>query len=101
MYLAAIIAMIFMFNSAAIAQNDHIHGTTVPDWYDLNCCEKRDCKPVEDKDIEFGIGPWGKYARYKPTGHTFYSYQFKKSQDERYHVCINPRASDNNGALCF
>ena len=40
-------------------------------------------------------------ARYKPTGNVFYKYQFKQSQDERYHVCINPAADGNNGALCF
>lgn len=91
-----------LYSTFAQAQAPHVHGQNVPDWYDPACCSNKDCKPVEDSDIEFGEdqkGNW--YARYKPTGNTFYKYQFKLSQDERYHVCINPAAAGNNGALCF
>ena len=96
-------AIFFILSSAAFAQEPHIHGIAVPDWYDSACCSNRDCKPVDDDaDIEFGMDPTGNmFARYKPTGHTFYKHQFKLSQDERYHVCINPNADGNNGALCF
>ena len=88
--------------SPALAEEPHIHGQTVPDWYDPACCSQRDCQPVEDSTIEFGMDTQGNaYARYKPTGNIFYRYQFKLSQDERYHVCINPAAADNAGALCF
>lgn len=84
---------------------EHEHGGNLPDWYDPSCCNQRDCKPVKDEDIEFGTNEFGNYARYKPTGHTFYRNQFKLSQDERYHVCINQNAVETMGgtagALCF
>lgn len=94
---------LLVMGSSALAQEPHIHRQTVPDWYDPNCCSDKDCKPVEDdSDIEFGKDQFDNtWARYKPTGHTFYKHQFKLSQDERYHVCINPAAAGNNGALCF
>ncbi len=94
--------MLGMCVSVVIAK-EHEHGINlIPDWYDPACCSQRDCKPVDDKDVEFGQDGLGNsWARYKPTGNTFYRYQFKQSQDERYHVCINPAAQGNNGALCF
>lgn len=95
------IAIVLMLTAGALAQ-EHEHGTNgLPTWYDPACCSQQDCKPVPDTDVEFGANEHGNYARYKPTGHTFYRYQFKISQDERYHVCINPNADGNNGALCF
>lgn len=94
----AALATIALLSAPVMAQ-EHDHNQV--DWYDPVCCSNRDCKPVPDSDIEFGINEHGNYARYKPTGHTFYRYQFKLSQDERYHVCINPNADGNNGALCF
>lgn len=89
------------------ADDPHIHGVTVPDWYDSNCCGNNDCKPVEDKDIEFGLDEQGlPIAIYKPTHNTFplkdlngnRSYQHRDSKDERYHVCINPMTK---ASLCF
>lgn len=78
---------------------EHEHGGNLPDWYDPACCNQRDCKPVKDEDIEFSTDALGNFvARYKPTGNRFYRYQFKQSQDERYHVCINP---GNDSSLCF
>lgn len=101
--LSIVAAILFaVMITKASAQQPHIHGQTAVDWYDSACCSNNDCKPVDDADIEFGADALGNtYARYKPTGHTFYKYQFKPSQDERYHVCINPNAVGNNGALCF
>lgn len=100
----ALLALIIACSALPVlAQEPHVHGQGgIPDWYDSACCSNNDCKPVDDADIEFGADPLGNaWARYKPTGHTFYQYQFKLSQDERYHVCINPAAVGNNGALCF
>lgn len=84
-------------------QQEHQHGGDIPDWYDPACCSQRDCKPVDDNDVEFGQDPvtGTGWVRYKPTGNVFYQYQFRRSQDERFHVCINPAASGNNGSLCF
>ncbi len=100
-----IIATTFFIVMAPIGSaQEHDHGMGgIPDWYDPSCCSKKDCKPVnDDRGVEFGQDADGNsWARYKPTGNTFYRYQFKTSQDERYHVCINPNAQGNNGSLCF
>lgn len=77
---------------------EHDHGVDgLPDWYDPSCCNQRDCKPVPDDEIEFSTLPGGGLvARHKPTGNIFLHYQFKPSQDERYHICIW-----NGTSLCF
>jgi len=76
----------------------HIHGENgLPDWYDPSCCNIQDCRPAKDEDITFDVLPGGGIiARFKPTGNIFLQSQFKKSQDERYHVCIL-----NGTSLCF
>lgn len=77
----------------------HEHGkNSLPDWYDPSCCNLADCRPVAaDSDIEFDTLPGGGIiARYKPTGNIFQQSQFKRSQDERYHICIL-----NGASLCF
>lgn len=80
---------------AAKAQ-DHEHGVgNLPDWYDPGCCNLRDCRPVEDKDIEFVTQGGSDFVRHIPTGLLFQRSQWKTSQDERYHVCIY-----NGGPLC-
>lgn len=85
---------------SAFAQ-EHDHGKRgTPDWYDPMCCDRRHCKPVPDSDVEFTTDPNGNFvARYKPTGNLFYRPQFKSSQDERYHVCIN--YTNEMMSLCF
>lgn len=103
MKLIASLALIVFYSSLVLAQQPHVHGQNAVDWYDPSCCSNKDCHPVEnDSDIEFGTDTNGNtYARYKPTNNIFYRHQFKPSQDERYHVCINAAAADNAGALCF
>lgn len=102
MKLTSLALILSLYPVQVLAQEPHIHGQNSVDWYDPACCSNHDCKPVDDDSIEFGSDQLGNtFARYKPTGHTFYKYQFKPSQDERYHVCINPNAMGNNGALCF
>jgi len=93
----AILAALAIWAVPARGQ-EHQHGKGgVPDWYDPSCCSNMDCKPVEDSDIEFSDAG-GPVVRYKPTGNVFHHSHFRKSQDERYHVCINP----NSGvSLCF
>lgn len=80
---------------AARAQ-EHQHGVDAVDWYDPACCNQRDCRPVKDEDIEFDQVGGDLVARYKPTGNIFHRSQFRKSQDERYHVCIY-----NGTSFCF
>lgn len=77
---------------------EHEHGQDgLPDWYDPICCNVRDCKPVLDKDVQFGIDVNGTaIITYLPTGNVFYQNQWKQSQDERMHACIF-----NNASLCF
>lgn len=108
----SIIALALAWATAAYGQDrtvedysmvQHDHGQNgLPDWYDPGCCNQRDCKPVKDEDIEFVpevqfgtvLGP---AVRYKPTGNLFPMYQWRRSQDERYHVCINALGN----SLCF
>ena len=71
--------------------HEHQHGVNgIPDWYDPACCNRRDCRPVEDSnDIEPFLDGGAPAIRYKPTGNVFVKAQFRKSQDERFHVCIS------------
>ena len=48
-----VIFILLAINIINAKADDHEHGQDgLPDWYDPNCCNKRDCKPVEDEDIE-------------------------------------------------
>lgn len=88
-----------IFAGFARAQ-EHEHGQDgLPDWYDPSCCNKRDCKPVNDSDIVFEQFEGQPVARYVPTGNRFQRNQFRQSQDERYHVCIQP--GFDGASLCF
>ena len=83
------LAMLIVMCAMAFAQ-EHEHGGNLPDWYDPSCCNQRDCRPVADDDIEFRTDESGQaIVFHRPTQSIFYLYQFRKSQDERYHVCIN------------
>jgi hypothetical protein len=78
---------------------EHEHGKgRIPDWYDLNCCSNQDCKPVSDNEIELGEVDGRPYARHKPTGVVFLWDKFRRSQDERYHICANKATG---APLCF
>lgn len=69
----------------AHGQEPHIHGVTVPDWYDSDCCSNRDCNPVEREDVEeIEGGAW----KHLPTGFVFKGKQIRPSHDSRFHVCI-------------
>jgi len=79
---------------------EHSHGVDgIPDWYDPSCCNKQDCRPVKDSDIVFEQFEGQPVARYVPTGNRFQRNQFRQSQDERYHVCIQP--GFDGASLCF
>lgn len=60
----------------------HVHGVTVPDWYDIACCSQNDCRPVAaDEVVEQGDGTY----RYR-------QYVFSRalpSRDGNAHVCIH------------
>lgn len=74
----------------------HIHGENVPDWYDPSCCSNKDCAPVPDSDIEFGLNATGEpVVRHKPSGLEFSRERWKPSQDERYHVCYRPAGGED------
>lgn len=89
--LAAVVSL------ASAEAQEHQHGVDgIPDWYDVSCCNQRDCRPVPDSEIEFSQMNGQIVARHKPTGSVFTRDRFKTSQDERYHVCIY-----NGQPLCF
>lgn len=90
LFVLVVITLLLLAAVCFAQPHQHIHGVTVPDWYDPDCCDRRDCFPVEDsKDLEFlqlgGIPA----IRYKKT-YMFMqnSTKWRKSQDERFHVCI-------------
>ncbi len=99
--LAGLLLLLVCGMMTPVVAQDHRHGVTVPDWYDKNCCNQRDCRPVgpdEPAPVPFIAPPHYGYplggAAYRwasPTGVelVFYRSQFKASQDERYHVCYN------------
>ena len=67
----------------------HVHGGNVPDWYELTCCNRRDCSPVENSnDIEASLEDGKPVFIHKPTGIIFHRQHLRASQDERFHVCI-------------
>lgn len=91
-----------LFMSAAHAEQPaqpamppHIHGVTVPDWYDRDCCDNRDCHPVDDqKEIEaetYLDQPTFRYTPRDGSPSVLFpknSTKWRPSQDERFHVCV-------------
>ena len=92
---AAVLIALFGFSvfSRAQAQENHIHGADgIPDWYDSDCCNLRDCHPVEDSTIDFALDEAGRPV----VIHTYDTNQvpivydqrqWRKSKDERFHAC--------------
>lgn len=78
------------FAASTAAAQEHEHGVgDIPDWYDPACCNKQDCRPVPDEEVEFFSGDDGKGAlRHLPSGLVFPAAKWRPSQDERYHVCF-------------
>lgn len=69
---------------------EHIHGVTVPDWYDYDCCNRADCRPVETKDVDFMTDKFAKpVATYthESVVLVYDKSRWRKSKDERYHAC--------------
>jgi len=67
---------------------EHKHGVNVPDWYDPACCNLRDCHPVDNpNDIEPLMHGTEPVLRWIPGDIIFVRSKFRKSQDERFHVC--------------
>lgn len=85
-----IIACILAICSYAKAET-HEHGITVPDWYDLDCCSKNDCHPVEDKEVDFFTDKFAKPVAIYTNGdviRVFDKSRWRKSKDEHYHACF-------------
>ena len=85
------IAIIFLSVICFAQEHQHEHGVNVPDWYDPACCNRRDCFPIEqkdEKDLEFGQFGTEPVIKYLPTGSVFTKDKFRKSKDERFHVCL-------------
>lgn len=86
-----IVLGLLMFTvSKSAAEEPHVHGQNVPDWYDPDCCNYNDCRPTADENIEFIVQNGQVVARHKPSGSIFTRDRFRVSKDERYHVCISP-----------
>lgn len=66
----------------------HEHGGDIPDWYDADCCNLQDCRPVADNEVDFGLNSLGQpIVIHKPTGLEFTKDRWRISKDERFHVC--------------
>lgn len=90
-YLFALFAIWTLFLWAVHTRaQEHQHGfDDLPDWYDPQCCNQQDCRPVPDSEIEFGFGADGQpVVFHRPTGAQFTRDRWKVSQDERFHVCV-------------
>jgi len=89
------LAFALLLSAPAFAQTPHVHGSTVPDWYDPGCCNNSDCRPVKDEDVEYGEDKNGDpIVRFYRNGRsdenrviTYTKNQFRTSQDERLHAC--------------
>jgi uncharacterized membrane protein YhdT len=92
--IAFILALVLAFYSYRAAAQEHEHGTKgIPDWYDTDCCNKQDCRPVLDQDVNFGIDELNNpIVIYKDLGHSlnYEKARWRKSKDERYHACFRP-----------
>lgn len=84
-----VIALFLASMHGARSEEPHAHGQTVPDWYENACCNNRDCKPVDGKPEPEAVMHGGKPA-YRYRGMVFTQDKFKRSQDERFHVCVQP-----------
>lgn len=94
--LILIISLAFALSMAKAQDQDHLHGVdNIPDWYDPDCCNLRDCRPVENKDVDFGTDKFNQpVATYKEL--TYDKSRWRKSKDERYHACFR-----GNVAYCI
>jgi hypothetical protein len=76
----------------ALAQ-EHEHGVgEIPDWYDSDCCNRRDCHPVPDNQIDFDTDEQGGPVvihRYdlNELPIVYEKTRWRQSKDERYHAC--------------
>lgn len=78
-----LIAIILVVSQAAAQHKPHIHGVTVPDWYDSSCCSGEDCYPVGNDEVtELPDGAY-RYRTFK-----FPKSKVLPSRDHRIHVCI-------------
>lgn len=67
-------------------------------WYDHDCCNLSDCRPVPAEHVAEIEGGW----KYLPTGNEFKNepnmQRIRPSRDGKYHVCIGkPHAAPGQG----
>lgn len=100
-----IVALLSLAAVSARAQElePHEHGVGgIPDWYDATCCDRQDCRPVPDADVDFGRDENGQpVAIYKPLNLRFPAERWRASQDERYHPCFRGNAEAGYSLYCF
>lgn len=84
-----VILFLLVWLMSMARSEEHQHGVNAVDWYDKACCDNRDCKPVDGKPEPEAVIHGDKPA-YRYRGLVFTQDKFKRSQDERFHVCIQP-----------
>lgn len=91
MVLIVYVIFLAVLISSAKSQ-EHEHGKDgVPTWYDADCCDYKDCRPVPDDEVE-EVAP-DKWL-HKPTGLTYENEgtwrRVRDTKDGRFHVCFAP-----------
>lgn len=91
LFIALVLALAFAFYSYQSVAQEHEHGGTLPDWYDLDCCNLRDCRPVLDKEVDFLDDKFAQPIAIYTSGdiiRVFEKFRWRRSKDERYHTCF-------------
>lgn len=100
-FIAGVLFLAIASSAQAQTPAPHEHGVTVPDWYDPDCCNLKDCRPVPEEDIEFAIMGGEPVVIHKPTGLWFPKSKWRPSQDERYHVCYIEDSADGDDSVGY
>ena len=101
---AFLCGLMAVLSYASAQEMPHIHGVTVPDWYDADCCNNKDCHLLEAPDRIEIVGDVGytehdedegtdrpvkvflyRYTRAADGARAYYRKdQLRASQDERW-----------------
>ena len=86
--------------------DDDPHKNMDTHWYDPECCNLKDCRPVKPEDVWVKDGKWYWKSWRNPKQHMYLPVDSKKvrpSKDGRFHGCERkyPTRDGVNRAICF
>lgn len=91
LFVVFVIAIVFAVYAFVAKAETHDHGINVPDWYDNDCCNNNDCRPVENNEVDFFSDKFAQPIAIYTHGDIIRVYdksRWRKSKDERYHACF-------------